>query len=271
MISKGIPSPNDFSIFYALHCCYIQLCACIVTARKVERHVRRLAAPLLLRAGERVRLHSEAPATVRLGVRRASKGYGPRVTRQCAISSGVAAAWGAAGDDMVAAAAAEAGGLPATWKVAGAAAARAMPSGSVQTQENWTEAVSGSANCNRGAAENRDAHCDTGRARSSDPAMAGSQASRGGMNSPCTPQQRARQRDMAEEALTEVVRLSMGMFDKICPPEERLDITLLSVGFAGFRDMGGGAQTGITRYDGISRLLQRFVGHVFDSARVRRI
>ncbi|CAN0426393.1 unnamed protein product, partial [Hapterophycus canaliculatus] len=62
---------------------------------EVEHHLRRLATPLLLRAGERARAHREAPGILRFGFRRASKGYGSRVSRQCPVSSGVATAWAA--------------------------------------------------------------------------------------------------------------------------------------------------------------------------------
>lgn len=52
----------------------------------------------------------------------------------------------------------------------------------------------------------------------------------------------------AEEALSEVVRLAMVMFDKMVSPTEALDLTLISVGLAGFRGLGGGAQSGMTRW-----------------------
>lgn len=62
------------------------------------------------------------------------------------------------------------------------------------------------------------------------------------------PSQASSQQGHRYEALSEVVRLAMTMFDKICSPGERLDITLLTVGFAGFRKLGGGAQAGMARY-----------------------
>lgn len=186
---------------------------------QVEHHARRLATPLLLRAGERVRLHKEAPETLRFGFRRASKGYGVRVSRQCAISSGVAAAWAAV--------------------VAGAAAA----------EESETAEGTGAA---RGV-EATDVR--------SDAAAAAATASGGVGVSPMTPlreeqaqeqrQERQQRREQngaaAEGALSEVVRLVMSMFDKMASPGEKLDLTLLSVGFTGFRSLGGTAQSGMAR------------------------
>ncbi|CAN0430655.1 unnamed protein product, partial [Ectocarpus fasciculatus] len=148
--------------------------------RQVEHHVRRLAIPLLKRAGERAHLHKEAPETLRFGFRRASKGYGVRVSRQCPVSSGVAAAFAV---------------LPPA--AAGGAG------------------VTGASTDGTGMEEG-------------DPTAA------------------------AEAALSEAVRLVMALFDKMVYPEEeekgKLDLTLLSVGLAGFRGLGGGAQSGMARY-----------------------
>ncbi|CAM9529991.1 unnamed protein product, partial [Ectocarpus sp. 12 AP-2014] len=147
--------------------------------RQVEHHVRRLAIPLLKRAGERARLHKEAPETLRFGFRRASKGYGARVSRQCPVSSGVAAAFAV---------------LPPAAGRAGVTGASAA--GTRKQQQHETAA--------------------------------------------------------AEAALSEAVRLVMALFDKMVHPEEEekgtLDLTLLTVGLAGFRGLGGGAQSGMARY-----------------------
>ncbi|CBJ25858.1 conserved unknown protein [Ectocarpus siliculosus] len=147
--------------------------------RQVEHHVRRLAIPLLKRAGERARLHKEAPETLRFGFRRASKGYGVRVSRQCPVSSGVAAAFAV---------------LPPA--AAAAVVTGASAAGTRQKQQPETAAT--------------------------------------------------------EAALSEAVRLVMALFDKMVHPEEEekgtLDLTLLSVGLAGFRGLGGGAQSGMARY-----------------------
>lgn len=245
------------------------------TLRKVERHIRRLAAPLLLRAGERVRSHKESPETLRLGVRRASKGYGHRVTRQCAISSGFAAAWGLVGEDVAAAAAAEAGGLPASWKAMGAAEAVAtgariyeeirrddlvqtsdpelldVPNNSEHrlvdgaqdlsgghTQSQSQKSISDTSASHGGTVEESSLrNCDrlTGEKRKSVTLSAASEASR------------SQHGDRALDALSEVVRLAMIMFDKIVPPGENMDITLLSVGLASFSPLRGSAQTGIAR------------------------
>ncbi|CAM9856738.1 unnamed protein product, partial [Scytosiphon promiscuus] len=70
----------------------------VCSRQQVEHHLRRLATPLLLRAGERARAHKEAPGILRFCFRRASKGYGSRVSRQCPVSSGVATAWAAAAE-----------------------------------------------------------------------------------------------------------------------------------------------------------------------------
>lgn len=64
---------------------------------------------------------------------------------------------------------------------------------------------------------------------------------------------RTRQRETkedaaAEEALSEVVRLSMAMFDKMSPPGEKVNLTILTVGFASFRTLRGGTQSGMARY-----------------------
>ncbi|CAM9091782.1 unnamed protein product [Ectocarpus sp. 6 AP-2014] len=149
--------------------------------RQVEHHVRRLAIPLLKRAGERARLHKEAPETLRFGFRRASKGYGVRVSRQCLVSSGVAAAFAV---------------LPPAAAAAGVTGASAAGTRAGQKQQPETAAT--------------------------------------------------------EAALSEAVRLVMALFDKMVHPEEEekgtLDLTLLSVGLAGFRGLGGGAQSGMARY-----------------------
>lgn len=237
---------------------------------KVEAHIRRLAAPLLLRVGERVRRYKEAPLSLRLGVRRASKGYGHRITRQCVVSSGVAAAWGMVREDVAVAAAAAAGGMPELWKSEGAAAARGSPVGDHRAPQWQPDADKASA----AGAEARDqakhfegsdtAVGDYPRPRSSP--VAGSTSSVAGSVGPTYPlaavvrwspeisekpavqtQQQRDHGDAAGEALLEVIRLAMSMFDKIFSPEERLDITLLSVGFTGFRALGGSAQAGIAR------------------------
>ncbi|CAM9772561.1 unnamed protein product [Ectocarpus sp. 12 AP-2014] len=149
--------------------------------RQVEQHVRRLTIPLLKRAGERTRLYKEAPETLRFGFRRASKGYGARVSRQCPVSSGVAAAFAV---------------LPPAAGRAGVTGASAAGTRAGQKQQHETAA--------------------------------------------------------AEAALSEAVRLVMALFDKMVHPEEEekgtLDLTLLSVGLAGFRGLGGGAQSGMARY-----------------------
>lgn len=188
---------------------------------QVEHHVRRLATPLLLRAGERVRLHKEAPETLRFGFRRASKGYGVRVSRQCAISSGVTAAWVAVAANNAA-----------------AAVAAAEPE-----DAKGTEGVGGTA-----AADAR---------RSDTAAAAAATASARAGAAPRTPLQEEKREEQqqrrghsgaaAEEALSEVVRLVMSMFDKMVSPGEKLDLTLLSVGFAGFRRLRGTAQSGMAR------------------------
>ncbi|CAN0054730.1 unnamed protein product, partial [Ectocarpus sp. 8 AP-2014] len=153
--------------------------------RQVEYHVRRLAIPLLKRAGERARLNKEAPETLRFGFRRASKGYGVRVSRQCPVSSGVAAAFAV---------------LPPAAAAAGVTGASA----------------------------------------------AGTRAGDG------PPQKQQPETAATEAALSEAVRLVMALFDKMVHPEEEekgtLDLTLLSVGLAGFRGLGGGAQSGMARY-----------------------
>lgn len=292
----------------------------------MERHIKRLSAPLLLRAGERVQNHKEAPETLRVGVRRASKGYGHRVTRQCAISSRIAVAWGAVEQDVAAAAAAEAGGLPASWKRAGAAeavASRGMristPTAVLVDSSNDPPIGNSSGNQYSHEAEHSEGQRNNGEAEGSEPknsrsvlqehqmdAEQGSLASdvqtqsrkitddvseagerqreegrsddhhdgvpkswtsstlssrahvgSDGLPSPSTtsgslsgtPQSREQQENSAIEALLEVVRLAMHMFDKICPPGEQLNITLLSVGFANFRNLGGSSQTGIARCD----------------------
>lgn len=183
---------------------------------QVEHHARRLAIPLLLRVGERVRLHKEAPDTLRFGFRRASKGYGVRVTRQCAISSGVAAAWAA-----VAAGEGAAG-------VAGSDTAEEVEGGSgVEAKDAPSNAVAVTTAAG-------------GAGVSPVPPLQGEQGQE---------QQRRRQQNgaAAEEGLSEVVRLVMSLFDKMVSPGEKLDLTLLSVGFAGFRSLGGTAQSGMVR------------------------
>lgn len=194
---------------------------------QVEHHARRLAAPLLRRAGERVRLHKEAPETLRFGFRRASKGYGVRVSRQCAVSSGVAAAWAAVPAGPAAAAATTTTGsgpkrAEGAGRVTGTEAAEARSDTAVAEQVVSVGAeVSPSANPPRDEQE----HQHEGRRQ----------------------QQQQQNGEAAEEALSEVVRLVMSMFDKMVYPGEKLDLTLLSVGLAGFRDLGGTAQSGMAR------------------------
>lgn len=178
---------------------------------QVEHHARRLAAPLLLRVGERVRLHKEAPETLRFGFRRASKGHGVRVSRQCLVSSGVAAAWAAVGADAA-------------------------------TESDAAEGTAGGGTQAEATGPRPDAA-----------AAATATAPGGGGVSPMAPleeqerQRRGRNGAAAEEALSEVVRLVVSMFDKMVSPGEELDLTLLSVGFAGFRGLGGTAQSGMAR------------------------
>lgn len=223
----------------------------------MEQQIKRLAAPLLLRAGERVRNHKEAPETLRLGVRRASKGYGHRVTRQCAISSGYAAAWGGVGEDVAAAAAANAGGLPASWKAIGATEAIATETsvgmGIRQGIPRLTTGPEAENVSTDGGQASVDCECMSIGCRM----QIQSQSSGHGEGStekiravpmPSQIAMSAQQGDRANEALSEVVRLAMVMFDKIIPAAEHMDITLLSVGLAGFRNLRGSAQTGITRY-----------------------
>lgn len=232
-----------------------------VGGHQVEAHVRRLAAPLLLRAGERVRSHREAPSSLRFSLRRASKGYGHRVSRQCPISGRISEAWGAVGEGVAAAAAAAAGGMPQAWKAAGAAAARRQPIRSPQGRDQRPRApltgkvageAAGRGSCTEDAGVSSSGSAGTG--GSADVGFADALASTGPSapsvpSSPSLPTtRRGLRHDAAGEALAEVVKLAMGMFDKICTPGERLDITLLSVGLAGFRELGGGSQTGMTRY-----------------------
>lgn len=239
----------------------------VVPLRKVERHIKRLTAPLLLRAGERVRNYKEAPETLRLGVRRASKGYGHRITRQCAISSGFAAAWGAVGEDVAAAAAANAGGLPASWKAVGAAEAIAtetpvgvgvrqsipMQTTGPEAETKSTDSGQTSVDCGRmpiGCSTQTQSQKSVDGKREASPGHGDGSTEK--MHATSTPSQiaiSAQQSDRANEALSEVVRLAMVMFDKIIPAGEHMDITLLSVGLAGFRNLCGSAQTGIARYD----------------------
>eukprot|EP00903_Cladosiphon_okamuranus_P018116 g16671.t1 len=182
--------------------------------QQVEHHARRLATPLLLRVGERVRLHKEAPDTLRFGFRRASKGYGVRVTRQCAISSGVAAAWAAVAEHAA---------------VAESETSKGMDRGS---------GVEG-----KGAPSNAAAVMTPAGGAAVSPVA----PLRGGRGQVW--QERPEQNGAAaEEGLSEVVRLSMSLFDRMVSPGEKLDLTLLSVGFAGFRNLDGTAQSGMARY-----------------------
>lgn len=206
-----------------------------------------------------MRLHKEAPETLRFGFRRASKGHGTRITRQCAVSSGVAAAWAAAGGDTAAAVAAGGDRLPNTQKEAGSAVgetavtpvdrARMTPA-NVSPTESDAARRSGSADdepVGHGSwvPEEGRRHDATGLAGTALSRCTSPPVSRNaealGSASPGKPDQQAR------EALSEVVRMSMAMFDKMCERGEKLDLTLLSVGFAGFRSMGGGAQAGMAR------------------------
>lgn len=248
---------------------------------KVELHIRRLSAALLIRAGERVRLHQEAPEILRVSIRRASKGYGRRVSRQCPISGGFAAAWGAAGD----VAESRAGGSPPRSSesrsltavsgsvlssacqsdsatdvlthqainplpaMVGKESPRAAPTGygqgPVDIRPGIVHGGVGAASITKCLRENENkttaclpATPTTPRARNT-----GS----GAPSEILSAKQREYRRAAAEEALHEVVRLAMGMVDKICSPRERLDLTLLSVGLTGFRGLGGVTQAGISR------------------------
>lgn len=208
----------------------------------MEHHVRRLAIPLLKRAGERARLHKEAPAILRFGFRRASKGYGVRVSRQCPVSSGVAA---------FAVLPPAAGGAGVTG--ASAAGNRAGDGGPVESPAMMT---TGAAAAGTAAAEARSAMLMTGAAEGTVTAAAAVAVPMGSPTTTATPllpllqQKQQHETAAAEAALSEAVRLVMALFDKMVHPEEEkgtLDLTLLSVGLAGFRGLGGGAQSGMAR------------------------
>lgn len=239
----------------------------------MEHHVRRLASPLLLRARDRARLHKEAPDTLRFGLRRASKGYGTRVSRQCAVSSWVVTAVGASANPTPAtgAAAAETEGLPKITNEAGLGAGNrvvppvtgvdtflGVPNGLASPAEGGRAAEGHGAakeklrgqeiegvfrEARSGAPARKRSPGATGRSPAAEdrgPLSSGYSAASPTHPSPSPLGHR-------DEALSEVVRLAMTMFDKICSPEERLDLTLLTVGFAGFRSLGGGAQAGMVR------------------------
>ncbi|CAB1104012.1 unnamed protein product [Ectocarpus sp. CCAP 1310/34] len=214
---------------------------------QVEHHVRRLAIPLLKRAGERARLHKEAPETLRFGFRRASKGYGVRVSRQCPVSSGVAVAFAVLPP--------AAGGARVTG--ASAAGTRAGDGGHVESPMMMTTRAAAVGTV---AAEARSAMVMTGAAEGTATAAAAAAAAEP-MGSPTTAaspllpllqQKHQHETAAAEAALSEAVRLVMALFDKMVHPEEEekgtLDLTLLSVGLAGFRGLRGGAQSGMARY-----------------------
>lgn len=249
--------------------------------KKVERHVRRLASPLLLRARNRARLHKEAPDALRFGLRRASKGHGTRVSRQCAVSSWVVTAVGGTATSTPATAAvravgAETEGLPKRPNEveSGAGSGGAPPVTGVDTVLGVPNGSASSAGGGR-AAEGHEAAKEglggqdiegvfqearpgaptrkrspeaTGR---SPAAEDGSPLSSGFSAASPTHPPPSPLGHGDDEALSEVVRLAMTMFDKICSPGERLDLTLLTVGFAGFRGLGGGAQSGMARCVGL--------------------
>ena len=253
--------------------------------------MRRLTAALLLRAGERVRLHRETPEILRVSFRRASKGYGSRVSRQCAISGGFAAAWGSAGDT--------AAGLTAATR-AGGSRTRSKEYVSLSTFPG--PRASGSGGCNGATAEGlkeEGSSSFTGAGPAGENVRAvglrGENQELVGGNSPLardvldgaledtsanvTPRigilpscsssvssqpllrlpeasnsqaargipSAQRRGPAAEEALSEVVRLAMTMFDKMCSPGEKLDVMLLSVGLGRFRSLGGVSQSGIAK------------------------
>lgn len=243
--------------------------------------MRRLSAALLVRAGERVRLHQEAPEILRVSFRRACKGYGSRVSRQCPISGGFAAAWGAVGD----AAESRAGGSRlrssesrSLTSVSGSVLSSACDSDSttevfidrainpppvmVGMKESPRAAPTG---YSRGPVDirSRVVHRGVGPASVTKCLPENEKNPARPPATPTTPRvlkagggatweipsakQREHRRAAAEEALFEVVRLAMGMFDKMCSPRERLDLTLLSVGLTGFRGLGGVAQAGIAK------------------------
>lgn len=259
-----------------------------------------------------MRLHKESPEILRFGFRRAGKGYGGRVSRQCTISGGFAAAWGAAGDAAGAAVAAGACGLQEKGSCSGLSAG--TPAGGDPPAGDDSRVDGGNDDDDAGAAglaleEGSASPVDVrGRAFREEgfvgaPDVSRSDGGGGGLgvgqsgdsqrralrspmartlgepgvkcifqemekatvrlaSSPpapipgmvVTPSQRLRneRQGAAEEALSEVVRLVMGMFDSMCSPGENIDMTLLSVGLAGFRSLGGGAQAGIARCEGNS-------------------
>lgn len=194
--------------------------------KQVEHHIRRLATPLLLRAGERARLHKEAPETLRFGFRRASKGYGVRVSRQCVISSGVAAAWaavaGAAVPVAVETEATRGTGLRAVASSAGLGGSPATTAPSVRVEHEQEPEQQQQ----QQRQQNHHHH----------------------YHQQLLQQQQEKNNGEAGEALSEMVRLAMVMFDNMVSPTEALDLTLLSVGLAGFRGLGGGAQSGMARW-----------------------
>lgn len=216
----------------------------------MEHHVRRLAIPLLKRAGERARLHKEAPETLRFGFRRASKGYGVRVSRQCPVSSGVAAAFAVLPPPA-------AGGAGVTG--ASAAGTRVEEGGPVESpvmMMTGGAVAAGAAAAGTAAAEARSPMVMTGAAEGTATAaavVAVPTESPTTTGTPLLPLQQKQQHETAaaEAALSEAVRLVMALFDKMVHPEEeekgKLDLTLLSVGLAGFRGLGGGAQSGMAR------------------------
>lgn len=249
--------------------------------KKVERHVRRLASPLLLRARDRARLHKEAPDALRFGLRRASKGHGTRVSRQCAVSSWVVTAVGGTATSTPATAAAvravgaETEGLPkrpnevdsgagsgGAPPVTGADTVLGVPNGSASSAGGGRAAEGheaakeglgvqdiegGFREARPGAPTRKRSPEATGRnpaAEDGSPFSSGYSAA-----SPTHPPPSPL--GHGDEALSEVVRLAMTMFDKICSPGEKLDLTLLTVGFAGFRSLGGGAQSGMARCVGL--------------------
>lgn len=247
---------------------------------KVELHIRRLSTALLFRAGERVRLHQEAPEILRVSLRRASKGYGSRVSRQCPISGGFAAAWGAARDVVESRAggsrlsSSESRSLTA---VSGSLLSSACESDSatellthqtinpLPTMVEKESPRAGPTGYGQGPIDIRRGivHRGVG-ATGVTKCLPESKKNTARLSAtPTTPRvldvgggaplevlsakQREHRRAASEEALHEVVRLAMGMVDKMCSPRERLDLTLLSVGLTGFRGLGGVTQAGIAR------------------------
>lgn len=233
-----------------------------------------MASPLLLRARDRARLHKEAPYALRFGLRRASKGHGTRVSRQCAVSSWVVTAVGASANPTPAtgaATAAETEGLPKRANEAklGARNRGVPPVTGVDTflgnpNDSASPAESGRAVEGHGASKEelggQEAEGGFREARSGAPARKRSPGAMGrspvaedrgplswGYSVASRTHPSPSPLGHGDEALSEVIRLAMTMFDKICPPGERLDLTLLTVGFARFRSLGGGAQAGMVR------------------------